>query len=212
MAFLAAAIPAIAGYAGATAAAGSTMATLATVAQIGGTILSGIGAIQSLTGGNAQAKAINAAANVTAGQERAKSQRVAEQQRKQAAIVGSRARAVAGASGGGVTDPTVTGILSEIEGEGEYRALSAMYEGEDRARGVVNQGRADAYSARSQGRAGFMAGMTSVLSGAGDLFTKYSAGTSVAASASPTSFSTPMLYQSPSLRTNSAWNIYTGTR
>lgn len=175
MAMLAAAIPAIAGAAGATAAAGSTMATLATAAQIGGTILSGIGAIQSLRGGNAQAKAINASAIQSAGQERAKAQRASQEQRRQAALVSSRARAVAGASGGGVTDPTVVDITSELAGEGERRALTAMYEGEDRARGVISQGASDAYSAREQGRQGFMSGMTSVLSGATSLFGKYGA-------------------------------------
>ena len=169
-----AALPAIAGSAGTAAAAGSTMATLATVAQIGGTILSGIGALQSLSGGKQTAAGINAAAVQAAGQERAKSQHAAAEQRRQAALVTSRARAVAGASGGGVTDPTMVDITSELAGEGERRALTAMYEGEDRARGIISQGQSDAYSAKQAGREGFMKGMGNVLSGATSLFTKYS--------------------------------------
>lgn len=175
MAMLAAALPAIAGAAGTAAAAGSSFATLATIAQIGGTILSGIGALQSLSGGNQQAKGIQAAAVQAAGQERAKSQYAAQEQRRQAALVSSRARAVAGASGGGATDPTIVDITSELAGEGEYRALTAMYEGEDRARGIVSQGNADAYSAKASGHTGFMSGMSNVLSGATSLFSKYSA-------------------------------------
>jgi hypothetical protein len=176
MAELALAASAFAGSAGTAAAAGSTFATLATAAQIGGTILSGIGAIQSLRGGNAQASAINASAVQAAGQERARAQRVAAEQRRQATLVSSRARAVAGASGGGVTDPTVTNITAELAGEGEYRALSALYEGNDRANGIIDQGRADAYSAKSEGRSGFMKGMTSVLSSGSSLFDKFGGG------------------------------------
>lgn len=192
MAMLAAALPAVAGAAGTAAAAGSTMATLATVAQIGGTILSGIGALQALSGGNQQAKGINAAAIQAAGQERAKSQYAAAEQRRQAALVASRARAVAGASGGGVTDPTMVDITAELAGEGERRALTAMYEGEDRARGIISQGRSDAYSAKMAGQEGFMRGMGNVLSGATSLFTKYSTPTATASTATA-----PKTYQTP---------------
>ena len=192
MGILATAIPTIAGY---LAPSGSTLASLATAAQIGGTILSGLSAIQSVSAGNQQAKMINAAAVQSAGQERAKSHRVAEEQRRLSSVVQSRARAVAGASGGGVTDPTVVDITSELAGEGEYRALTAMYEGEDRARGIINQGQADAYTARQKGQAGFVSGMssafsgaTSMLSGGSSLFDKYAAKTRLATRSYQTPF------------------------
>lgn len=190
MAMLAAAIPMIAGTAATTAGVAGTAGMLATAAQIGGTVLSGLGAIQSFIGGNAQAKAINSAAAVAAGEERAKAQRAAETQRKQAALVSSRARAVAGASGGGSSDPTLVDIISDIGSEGEYRAMTAMYEGEDRARGIVSQGRADAYSAKQQGMQGLMKGMTSVLSSGASLFEKYGKTAAPAAAATRT-------YQTP---------------
>jgi len=45
-------------------------------------------------------------------------------------LVLSRARAVAGASGGGVSDPTVVKILANIETEGELQALNRLWTGE----------------------------------------------------------------------------------
>jgi len=71
-----------------------------------------------------------------AGQERAASQRAAIEQRRRGRYAGSRATALAAASGGGVSDPTVTGILADIDTESEIRALNAMYMGEESARGL----------------------------------------------------------------------------
>lgn len=71
-----------------------------------------------------------------AGQRRAVSQREAIEQRRQGRFVESRATALAAASGAGVSDPTITGILADIDTESEIRALYSMYEGEEAARGL----------------------------------------------------------------------------
>ena len=42
----------------------------------------------------------------------------------------SRAKAIAGASGGGVSDPTVVRIMANIEAEGEMQALNRLWTGE----------------------------------------------------------------------------------
>ena len=73
---------------------------------------------------------------VQAGQERAASQRDAARERRNQRLLESRAQAVAAASGGGASDPTVTKVISDIAGEGTYRALGALYTGEDKARGL----------------------------------------------------------------------------
>ena len=57
-------------------------------------------------------------------------------ERRRAKLLRSRALAVAGASGAGVSDPTVTNILSGIDTEGEMRALSALWEGDTTARAL----------------------------------------------------------------------------
>lgn len=176
MAMLAAAFPMIAGAAGTTAAAAGTAGTLATFAQTAGTILSAVGGIQSFISGNQQAKSAKAAAKVAADSEVATAIKDANEERKRAALVGSRARAVSAASGGSASDPTVVDILSDIGGEGEYRAMSRMYSGQQRAKDITYQGAADAYGAKQQGMAGLMKGMTTALSGGQSLFEKYGAG------------------------------------
>lgn len=62
------------------------------------------------------------------------SQRAAQEANRQTDIQASRALAVAAASGGGVSDPTIVKLISNVKGEGAYRAAVAMYEGDARAR------------------------------------------------------------------------------
>lgn len=73
-------------------------------------------------------------ANKQAGQAIAISQRAAQEQRRQGNYEASRALAVAAASGGGVTDPTIVKLIADTKGEGAYRANVALYEGEAQAR------------------------------------------------------------------------------
>ena len=73
-------------------------------------------------------------AEVNAGQVTASGQRAAAEQRRRAELVASRAQALFGASGGSVSDPTAMSILSDLSGEGAYRAGVAMYQAEDKAR------------------------------------------------------------------------------
>lgn len=80
------------------------------------------------------------AAGRTAGIVVAASQRHAIEERRQADLAASRALAVAAASGGGVSDPTIVQTLSNIRGEGALRASIALYEGEERARQIRIQG------------------------------------------------------------------------
>lgn len=64
----------------------------------------------------------------------AAAQRSAAEERRVARIKESRAVAVAAHGGGSVDDPTVIDIIGDIGAEGEYRALTHMYEGNQRAR------------------------------------------------------------------------------
>jgi hypothetical protein len=75
------------------------------------------------------------------------SQRQAEEERRKAGFLASRALAVAASSGAGVSDPTMIDILTKTRGEGAYRANVALYEGEARAR----QLRLDAAAGRLSG-------------------------------------------------------------
>lgn len=130
----------------------------------------------SISGGIAARDAANyqaAQEDIAAGQQQAASQRQAQTVDRQSKLVQSRALAVAAASGGGASDPTVTDIIGRIAGEGAYRSQLALYEGNDAARTL--QMRADA--ARFQGRqaeaAGYTNAFSTVLRGANTLFSKY---------------------------------------
>lgn len=76
-----------------------------------------------------------------AGNERATAQRSAAEERRAARLMESRARAVAAKSGAGATDPTVLNIMGDLSAEGEYRALSRMYEGETAAQSLELEGK-----------------------------------------------------------------------
>lgn len=92
----------------------------------------------------------NATTDIGAGQLRA-----ADEQRK-SRIVQSRALALAAASGGGASDPTVVNLISNLEAQGAYNAAVEMYQGEDRARHErmsANAARFEAASLRTAGSA-----------------------------------------------------------
>lgn len=129
---------------------------------------------------NFQATQLRAKANDT----QASAQRQAIDQRKQAQLAISRATALAAASGGGAADPTVTNILGNLAGEGEYNALSTLYEGDTEAQGYRDQadeteqsGIFDAGAANQRASAlssaGTMTAIGSVAQGAGSFFSKY---------------------------------------
>jgi hypothetical protein len=94
-------------------------------------------------------------------------------QRRSSRYAQSRAIALAAASGAGAGDPSVVDLVGDIEGEGEYGALSAMFEGEDRATGLEY----GATLSRRQGQAAMTgsaisAGST-LLSGGSSWYGKY---------------------------------------
>lgn len=86
--------------------------------------------------------------------------------RRKARYLRSRALAVAGASGAGVSDPTVSDILTGIDTEGEMNALTALYEGRIRADNTRAQGRAYAREGTARKGAAYGQAASTVLSGA----------------------------------------------
>lgn len=103
----------------------------------------------------------------------AEAQRESLIERRKAKNLMSRARAVAGASGAGSSDPTVTNILTNIETQGEVNALNALYSGNATARGL----RSGAAMARNEGSAArtasYMDAASIGLGGATSWYEKY---------------------------------------
>jgi hypothetical protein len=127
-------------------------------------------------GGNAAASGARSEASqlrYAAGQTRASSQRAAREERRQARRLQSRGLAVAAASGGGASDVSVVNTLAEVEAEGEYRALTALWEGEEQARGLEAAAGARESEGSAARTAGYLAGGASLLTGGVDWFQKY---------------------------------------
>lgn len=111
------------------------MATLESIAA-------GVKAISTIAGGYAEQSAAKSDAKQLrqmALRAEAISQREAIEELRNARLLASRARAVAGASGAGVDDPSVVGITNEIEARGEYNFLVALYEGKMEGRQYRHQ-------------------------------------------------------------------------
>lgn len=120
-----------------------------------GEILSAGGMLLSMKSGMDQAAYQEAVAKAEAealkqrsNEEAAAGQRAAETKRRQAALVGSRARALAASSGTLATDPTEIDAESDIAGQGEYNALAALYEGMAASRASQFQADIDLFKAR----------------------------------------------------------------
>lgn len=104
-----------------------------------------------------------------AGQELAVSQRQAEQARRESRYAQSRAQAVAAASGAGATDPTVVNLIGGIEKEGEYNALTALYNGQQNADALRTGGSIKRQTGKAYRSAGNTNAFATVLSGASSM-------------------------------------------
>ncbi len=108
-----------------------------------------------------------------AGLTRSISQREAIEERRESDLLQSRALAVAAASGGGASDPTVINIIADLEEEGLIRSLNAMASGETEARFLERQAgmrREEGKAARTAGRIG---AVSSIVKTGESLATKY---------------------------------------
>lgn len=155
----------------------------------GGSILSAAGSMKAGSAAAAAGRATKQAdiyqadqLDQNAGQAIASAQREAELQRRQTAMLVSRGIAVAAGSGGGVTDPTVSGLLEKIAAEGTYLASVDLYQGEERARLMRAQAQAKRYEGdmaeiggQQKEEAANLQGFGAMLQG-GSLFAKYGKG------------------------------------
>jgi hypothetical protein len=136
-----------------------------------------VSAYSAVRQGEAQkANAIGEAAQMRAqgNTEQASAQRAYLEEKRQGAYVASRAKAVAAASGAGVSDPTVSNILSGIEGESEYRAQ--LYQGDVTARGLEYGAQVRRKEGDAAQSAGYLKGAATLFSGASSMYSKYGNG------------------------------------
>lgn len=157
---------------------------------VAGSLTSAMGAYSAGSAAAANGARQQAAAQFTAaqleqqaGQTEASGQRAGAEQTRQAMLLNSRALALAAASGGGATDPTVVTLLSRTAAEGAYRSAVAIYQSEEQARQLRLKAAATSYegdlalaSGQDKQKAYETAAFGSLLTGAASLYSKYGMG------------------------------------
>jgi len=131
-----------------------------------------VSAYSAVKAGNAKKKAADDQATIlreNADATRAVSQRAAAEEKRNKELAYSRGLAVAAASGGGVDDPTVVNILSDINAEGQYRILSRLYSGESAALDMESQASIIQKEGRAARTAGKLKAASTLLSAYGSM-------------------------------------------
>lgn len=145
-----------------------------------GPVLSVVGTLATASGQTSAGSAANTSAEFqaaqltqAAGQSRASSQRLAMELRRQGRLKGSKALAIAAAGGGGASDPTIVDLLADIAAEGEFAALTALFEGSETAAGQELQAAGLRQTGATKEKAGKFAAFTTLLSGASSMFLRF---------------------------------------
>lgn len=131
-----------------------------------------------VSAGYAQKGALDASAtelSQEAGQSVASGIQGAIQDRRRATYVASNARARTASSGVATTGTSAITNVGQIRGEGEYRALTSLYQGEDRASELNYRGDQMRTEGSNAVTTGWLSGMSSVLSGGSSFYSKYGA-------------------------------------
>lgn len=149
------------------------MAWLAAVASLAGTATTVIGQQQQGAANENAAESAAAQLRQNANASRAMAQRESINQQKQTQLMMSRAQALAAASGGSATDPTVVKTIGDIAGEGEYRRLTALYNGEQQATGQEAQANAAVSQGKAYQQAANLKSVSTVLNYGSSYYQKY---------------------------------------
>jgi hypothetical protein len=146
---------------------------MAQALAIAGTAVKGVGTILSSRAQAKQLKSEAAQLDAQALTEQASSQREAVEQRRNARFAQSRALALAAAGGTSASDGDIEKIISDIAGEGEYRALSALYSGDEQADSLKAQAKARRKEAKNVKTAGLISAAGTLLEGGSSIAGRY---------------------------------------
>lgn len=140
------------------------MAQAAAIAAAAATVISAGGAyaegVQAKRSADYKAKQLE----VNAGQARAQGQRQSIEARRAGRLAESKLQSQAAASGGSASDATVVNLAQDIGADGEYNALTQLYNAEEQARGMEGEASISRYEGRQAKRAGTRKAITTLLS------------------------------------------------
>jgi hypothetical protein len=151
------------------AAAAPYLAVASTALTVGNTIREGQ---QAKIDSQIKARELREDANAR----QAESQREAIVRRRQGTYAASRARAVAAASGAGVSDTTADTLIGRIETQSDLNVLDALYEGDTTARGLRDGARTAIREGKAARKASRYKALGSAVSGASSFYSKFGGG------------------------------------
>jgi len=150
-----------------------------TLVKYGPTITEGLGTVAGAVGSYAEGKQARQAAKFESQQLEAqataayaKGTKEAALERRKAAILASDTRAAQAGSGAAFDEGAVE-TLGDISAEGEYNALSALFEGESQQAGLKAQAAARRWEGKQQAAAAGRKTLSTILSGASKAYKSY---------------------------------------
>ena len=146
------------------------MAAAAPYIAAAGTAISVYGTIAQGNADEALAKMQAAQLKKQALSDQAESQIVAREEKKKADYLQSRVRALAGASGTGMDSPNVVNTMADIDEQGSYNALAALYSGTTSARSKDLAAQMAMLEGKSSKRSAGMKAGSTILTSAGSWY------------------------------------------
>jgi hypothetical protein len=148
------------------AAAAPYLAVASTAIGVAGTVRAGQ---EAKIQGEIKARELREDANAR----QAESQREAIVRRRQGNFAASRARAVAAASGGGVSGTTAETLIERIDTQTDLNVMNALFEGSTVARGLRRGANVSEREGRSASRASYLEAAGTALEGSTNFYDKY---------------------------------------
>lgn len=152
------------------------MAMAAAIAQLSGAAISAYGTIAGGKAAREMGEIEKAQYYEKALKVEAVAQREAIAERDKAGLYKSRAKAVTAASGFASDDPGATRIQHDLDAQGEYNAMAALYSGYQQSKDLRNQGNVAEADGENAYKASKVSALTNLLQTGGSMFMSYGGG------------------------------------
>ena len=152
------------------------MAMAAAIAQLSGAAISAYGTIAGGKAAREMGDIEKAQYYEKALKVEAVAQREAIAERDKAGLYKSRAKAVTAASGFASDDPGATRIQQDLDAQGEYNAMAALYSGYQQSKDLRNQGNVAEADGNNAYKASKVGALTNLLQTGGSMFMSYGGG------------------------------------
>jgi hypothetical protein len=143
------------------------MAGIGAIMGIASSVVGMMGSVAQANAMKQQAKAESIQLGQMAAEERAVASRDAQSKNKEGRILLSRQQAVAAASGGGATDPTVLELAGDIGRETSVQRRELMRQGKEKGRNLEYKAKMGLWSANANSKMTILGGIGNMIGGIG---------------------------------------------